>query len=176
MSGSSLSSLKRGLFLGAEKHLYKCVCPSVGLSIHLSVCLFITPLHFWRFRGVSKHREASISSCFLYFKRKSRSMTIMALTVLSRGMSWKKPQKIGADDRSEWRNKSVTFNSQLKFSDYLPTKYDAWTKVDSQRNMVQGRNMRFCKKILQERIFRPGAVCRMVVYGLTVKGESRGEL
>ena len=45
------------LFLGAAKHLYKRVCPSVRRSV--------TPSHFRQFRRASGHRVASIGSCFL---------------------------------------------------------------------------------------------------------------
>ena len=67
--------------LGAEKHLYKCVCPSVSSSVHLSVRLFVMPLHIRQFRGVSKHRVASISSLFFELQR---STTLIALSLRPR--------------------------------------------------------------------------------------------
>ena len=42
-------------FLGATKHLYMRVCPSVGRSV--------TPSHFQRLRHALEHRVASIGSC-----------------------------------------------------------------------------------------------------------------
>ena len=43
-------------FIGANKHLYKWVCPFVRPSV--------TPLHFRRYRRAYKHRVASIGSCY----------------------------------------------------------------------------------------------------------------
>ena len=50
------------LFLGAAKHLYKRVCPSVRPSVGRSVGRSVTPSHFRRFRRASEHRVASIGS------------------------------------------------------------------------------------------------------------------
>ena len=64
-------------FLGAAKHLYKRVCPSVRPSVRRSV----TPSHFRRFWHASEHRVASIGSCSLWIsgveriKRRKKTAT-----------------------------------------------------------------------------------------------------
>ena len=54
------------IFLGATKHLYKRVCPSVRQSVGLSICLFITPFHLPLYRGVSAHLMPCIRPCFTF--------------------------------------------------------------------------------------------------------------
>ena len=55
-----------------------------------------------------------------------------------------------------------------KISYYARTKYDVLAKVDSGRNMVPQQNIASQHKFFPGDVWRPDAVCRMVVYGLTV--------
>ena len=52
-------------FLGATKHLYKRVCPSVRPSVRPSVGPSVTPFHLPSYRGVSAHLMPCIRPCSL---------------------------------------------------------------------------------------------------------------
>ena len=66
-------------FLGAAKHLYKRVRPSVRPSV--------TPSHFRRFRRALEHRVASIGSCYQslspFHRRHYHSFVIVAVALSS---------------------------------------------------------------------------------------------
>ena len=53
-------------FLGATKHLYKRVCPSVRRCVGWSIGWSVTPSHYRRFWRALEHRVASIGSCWQY--------------------------------------------------------------------------------------------------------------
>ena len=55
-----------------------------------------------------------------------------------------------------------------KISYCARTKYDILAKVDSGRNMVPQQNIVSQHKFFPGDVWRPGAVCRMDVYGVTV--------